>query len=120
MAEPTSTTELSPLDQIRLAEAEITRITVVAREDAERRLIEARAQTARIKKQAREDGSRAGKMQYKEIISRVEEEAHAIATRAQNQANTLQQKGHTRMEAAVAYAVNIVLGLGAGRGDDEP
>ena len=120
MAEPTSTTELSPLDKIRLAESEIIRKTAVAREVAERRLIEARKQTARIKKQAREDGSRTGKVQYKEIISRVEEEAHAIAAQAQSQANTLQQKGFTRMEAAVAYAVNIVLGLDAEREYDEP
>jgi len=119
MAEPTLVPELSPLDQIRLAEAEITRKTVAARENAERRLTEARTQAARIKKQAREEGARAGKVQYKEIISRAEEEARAITAHAQNQANTLQQKGHSRMGMAVEYAVSIVLGLNEdGRGDE--
>jgi vacuolar-type H+-ATPase subunit H len=70
MAEPISATELSPLDQIRLAEAEITRKTVVARENAERRLAEALTQAARIKKQAREAGTRVGNVQYKDIVAR--------------------------------------------------
>jgi len=120
MVEPISAVELSPLDQIRLAEAEITRKTVAARENAERRLAEARAQATRIKKQAREEGTRAGKVQYKEIVSRAAEEASAITANAQNQADTLQQKGHSRMEMAVEYAVSIVLRLNKNRRDDEP
>lgn len=120
MVELTPATELSPLDQIRLAEAEITRKIMAAREDAERRLIEARSQAARIKKQAREDGGRAGKAKYKETVSRAEEEERAITLQAQHQANTLQQKGHSRMKMAVAYAVNIILGLEVEREHDEP
>ena len=119
MAEPTSVAELSPLDQIRLAEAEITRKTVTAREDSERRLAEARTQAARIKKQAREAGTRAGKVQYKEIVSRAEEEACAITAHAQNQVENLQQKGRSRMEMAVEYAVSIVLGLDKDGRNDE-
>jgi vacuolar-type H+-ATPase subunit H len=119
MAGTFSKTDLSPLDQIRLTEAEITRKTVVAREDAERRLAEARRQAAKIKKRAREEGTRAGKVQFKEIVSTSEEEARAITAQAQNQANTLQQKGRTRMEMAVDYAVNIVLGLEMERMNNE-
>ena len=111
MAEPTPAAELSPLDQIRLAEAEITRKTVAALENTEHRLAEARMQAARIKKQAREEGTRTGKVQYKEIVSRAEEEAHTIIAYAQNQADILQQKGRIRMEMAVEYAVSIILGL---------
>jgi vacuolar-type H+-ATPase subunit H len=120
MAEPISATELSPLDQIRLAEAEITRKTVVARENAERCLAEALTQAARIKKQAREAGTRVGNVQYKDIVARAEEEARAITAHAQNQADTLRQKGHNRMEMAVEYAVSIVLGLDKDRRADEP
>jgi len=119
MAKPTSPAELSPLDQIRLAEAEITRKTSAAREAAEHRLAESRMQAIRIKKQAREEGTRTGKLQYKEIVSRAEEEAHTIVAHAQNQADTLQQKGRTHMEMAIEYAVNIVLGLDKDRMADE-
>jgi len=120
MAEPIPAVELSPLDQIRLAEAEITRKTVAACENAERRFAEARMQATRIKKQAREEGTRVGKVQYKEIVSRTAEEASAIIANAQNQADTLQQKGQSRMELAVEYAVSIVLGLNKNRRDNEP
>jgi V/A-type H+-transporting ATPase subunit G/H len=115
-----SETELSPLDQIRLTEAEITRRIVAAREDAERRLAEARTQAARIKKQAREEGTRTGKVQFKEILSRAEEEARAIIAHARNQAENLHQKGHSHMELAVEYAVSIVLGLDKNGRADEP
>jgi vacuolar-type H+-ATPase subunit H len=111
MTEPLSSVELSPLDQIRLAEAEITRKTVAAREDLERSLTEARKQAARIKKDAHEAGTRAGKAQFKEIVSRAEEEAHAITAHAQHQVDNLRQKGSSRMKLAVEYAVSIVLGL---------
>ena len=119
MAEPTLVAELSPLDQIRLAEAEITRKNVAARENAERLLAEARTQATRIKKQAQEVGTRTGKVQYKEIVSRAEEEARAIIANAQNQADTLQQKGYSRMEMAVEYAISIILGLEKDGRDDE-
>jgi vacuolar-type H+-ATPase subunit H len=110
MTEPLSSVELSPLDQIRLAEAEITRKTVAAREDLERSLTEARKQAARIKEDAREAGTRAGKVQFKEIVSRAQEEAHAITAHAQHQADSLRQKSYSRMELAIEYAVSIVLG----------
>lgn len=120
MVEPTSVTELSPLDQIRLAEAEITRKVVAAREDSERRLADARVQATRIKRQARESGTHAGKIQYKEIVARAEEEARAITAHGQNQAENLHQKGRSRMELAVEYAVSIVLGLDKDGRADEP
>lgn len=120
MAEPLSETALSPLDQIRLVEAEITRKTVAAREDSERSLVDARAQANRLKKQARESGVREGKILYKEIVAQAEEEARAITVHAQNQAADLRQKGHSRMELAVEYAISIVLGLDTNGRSDEP
>ena len=112
MAKQNPTTELSPLDQIRLAEAEIIRKTMSAHEDTERRLADARAQAVTIKKDAREKGIQAGKVHYKEIISRAEEEAKAITAHAKNQARKLQKRGHAQMDKAVQYVLDIVLGLG--------
>ena len=120
MAEPLSETALSPLDQIRLAEAEITRKTVTAREDSERSLVDARVRANKLKKQARESGAREGKILYKEIVARAEEEARAITAHAQNQAADLRQKGRNRMELAVEYAISIVLGLEDDGRSDEP
>ena len=120
MTDPLSPVELSPLDQIRLAEAEIARKTVAARENLERSLIEARKKAARIKEDAREAGTRAGKVQFKEIVSGAEEEAYAITAHAQHQADSYHQKGYSRMELAIEYAAGIVLGLKMDRRLDEP
>lgn len=111
MTEPLSAVELSPLDQIRLAEAEIARKTVAARENLERSLIEARKRAAKIKEDARKIGTRAGKVQFKEMVSGAEEEAYAITAHAQHQADSYHQKGYSRMERAIEYAADIVLGL---------
>ena len=120
MTESILAAELSPLDQIRLAEAEISRKTVAARKDSERCLAEARTQAAWIKKQARKEGTHAGKVKYKEIISKAEDEARAITAHAQNQAATLLQEGRSRMEIAIEVAVSIVLGLEKNGRNNEP
>lgn len=113
MTEP-SPVGLSPLDQIRLVEAEVTRKIVAAREASERSLVEARAQAVLIKKQAREAGEHEGQIRYKEIVSEAEEEAQAIIQHAHNQSAELNQKGSARIELAVQESVRIVLGLKEG------
>jgi vacuolar-type H+-ATPase subunit H len=119
MADPLSAAGLSPLDQIRQAEAEITRKIITAREGSESAIAEARAQAALLKKQAHESGTREGQIRFKEIVSRAEEEARAIVERAQNQAAELQWKGQTRMEAAIQETTSIVLGLKRGGKSNE-
>lgn len=119
MTEAKSAVELSPLDQIRLAEAEITRKTAAARDDLERSLAEACKKASRIKEEARQVGTHAGKIQFKEIVSGAEEEARAITAHAQHQADSYQQKGYIRMEWAIEYAAGIVLGLDMDRSLDE-
>jgi len=119
MADPTFATGLSPLDQIRLAEAEITRKIVTTRESSERAIAEARTRAALLKKQAHESGSRAGRIRYKEMVSEAEEEARTIVEHAHNQADDLRQHGQTRMDAAIQEAMSIVLALkGGGRSDE--
>jgi vacuolar-type H+-ATPase subunit H len=119
MAEPTPTNGLSPLDQIRLVEAEITRRMIAAREASERSTAEARAQAALIKKQAREAGERHGQIRYKEIIARAEEQAKMILAQAHQEADHLSQKGQSRMERAIQEALAVVLGMDGGGHHDE-
>jgi hypothetical protein len=52
MSGPTIEDTLSPLDQIRQVEAEMTRKTIAARSLADQRLADARAEAKLLKKQA--------------------------------------------------------------------
>jgi vacuolar-type H+-ATPase subunit H len=115
MADPTFAPGLSPLDQIRLAEAEVTRKIVTARDASEHAIAEARAHAALLKKQAHDSGTRAGQIRYKEIVSRAEEEARTIVEHAHNQADELRRNGQARMEAGIQEVTNIVLCLKRGR-----
>ena len=119
MTGPSSANGLSPLDQIRLAEAEIIRKVVTIREESERIVVDARAQSTLLKKQAHDSGIREGQIQYKGIISKAEEEARTIVAHAHTQAADLRRKGQERMEAAIQEAMRIVLGLQEGGGPYE-
>lgn len=116
MVEPTSTNGLSPLDQIRLVEAEITRRVVAAREYSEHNIANARAQGTTLKKQAEETGKREGLIRYKETVAKAEEQAKVLIAKANHEAEKLRENGQARMEQAVNTALNIVLGL-KGSGD---
>lgn len=116
MSEPSS--GLSPLDQIRLAEAEISRKVIAARESSDHNAANARKQAALLKKQAEENGKRAGQKRYKEMIAKAGEEANAILAQAQHEADDLSQKGQFRMEQAVDEALKIVLGMQRGGRDE--
>jgi vacuolar-type H+-ATPase subunit H len=111
MHDSSSVSGLSPLDQIRLFEAEITRKIITTRQASERSLAEARAQAALIKKHAHESGEHEGQIRYKAILSEAEEEAQAIVGHAHNRAAELHQRGSARMELAIQEAIRIVLGL---------
>ena len=109
MADQTSAAELSPLDQIRLVEAEITRKIVAAREASERRAADARAQSTLLKKQAHDSGNREGQIRYKEIVSKAEEEARTIVAHAHSQPKS-PPKGQARMEAPSRRLFTLSLG----------
>ena len=119
MVEPTSADGLSPLDQVRLVEAEITRKVFAARESSERSAANARIQAALLKKQAEENGKREGQIRYKEMIAKAEEQAEVIIAQAQHEAEGLRENGHTLMEQAVNEALNIILGMQGGGKIDE-
>ena len=111
MTEPLPIPELSPLDQIRMAESEVSRALIAARETSERATAEARAQASRLKVEARESGLRQGQNRHKEIVSQAEEQAQRIVERANEDAERLKRRGQANMEAAIREAMNIVLGL---------
>ena len=111
MVLPNIESDLSPLDQIRQTEAEITRHIAVARESARRSLETAQKEAARIKNQAGEDGFREGQAHYQEILLEAKEEAKELVAQANRSAGELGQKGGLKMEEAVQATVRIVIGL---------
>ena len=117
MTEPLPAIELSPLDQIRMAEGEVTRKVIVARESSEKGIAEARAQAAQIKKEAKEKGEREGQIRYKEVIVGAEEQAKAILAQTRQRTEILRRNGQSRMDRAVERALQIVLGT-SGTGED--
>jgi len=119
MDKPTSADGLSPLDQIRLVEAEITRKVAAAREASEHSAANARIQAALLKKQAEENGKREGQIRFKETIAKAEEQAEVIIAQAQHEADDLRENGQARMEQAVKEALNILLGMKGGGKIDE-
>ena len=111
MVLPNIESDLSPLDQIRQTEAEITRHIAVARESARRSLETAQKEAARIKNQAGEDGFREGQAHYQKILLEAEEEANELVAQANRLAGELGRKGNLIMEEAVQATVRIVIGL---------
>ncbi len=110
MDEKVNPAQLSPLDQIRQTEAEITRKIAAAREAAEQVVVKARLDAYALKKQALEDGNREGQARYREILLRGEEEAKALTVQAHSTADNLRRKGEAYMEIAVRSAVELVIG----------
>ena len=105
--------ERPPVDQIRQAEAQVTRRIAAARRVADQALANAQSQAADLKRQALQAGRRDGKARHQEIMSQAEEEARAILAQARSQAQQLCQDGTRRMDDAVGHAVAIILGQDA-------
>jgi vacuolar-type H+-ATPase subunit H len=111
MAETEIENRLSPLDQIRQTEAEVTRQVAAAREAAGQTVAEARTRSARHKQEALLKGHREGQALYKEAVSKAQEQARRLITQAQDRAVELRRSGYQRMDLAVQQTVNIVIGL---------
>ena len=109
--------QLSPLDQIRLAEADVTRKIAMAREDREHTLTKAKAQAKILLEEAQESGKRKGQTQYREIVSEAEEEARAILAESDHRAEEIRQKGTRYMDFAIRQVVNIITGMEEGAAD---
>jgi vacuolar-type H+-ATPase subunit H len=112
MVRPISDVELSPLDQIRQTEAEVTRAVAAARQAAEQLVAKAHLQAEEIKEQARVAGVLDGEARFKQMTSSAEEEARIIIAHAQQRAKELRRKGEQYMDRGVHHAVDMVIGLG--------
>ena len=106
----TDKTDSSPLDQIRQAEAEITRRVAAARQAAEATAQKVQAQAEAIKRHARETGQCEGEAQYREIVSLAKEDAVAVIAQAQRRAEILRCQGDLCIDDIVCHAVEIVVG----------
>lgn len=102
--------ERSPLDQIRQAEADVTRRIAAARQAAEDAIREAQAQAADLKRQAREIGRQEGLADYQATVSRAEDEARKVIAQAHGQAESLRRRGDLFGETAARCAIAVVLG----------
>ena len=102
--------EFSPLDQIRQAEAEITRQVAAARQSAAHNLDLARKEAAHLVAQAREDGQQEGQARCQEIIEAAEIEAKHLVDQAQALVDERSRVGTQRMELAVQQIVDRVIG----------
>jgi vacuolar-type H+-ATPase subunit H len=103
--------ELSPLDQIRQTEAEVTRKIAAAREAAERTLQDAYKQAEDLKRMDREVGSQEGQARYREIISKAEEEAKLLMAEVHERAKKLHRYGRQQMLLSVSYIIELVIGM---------
>ena len=103
--------ERSPLDQIRQAEAEVTRRVAAARQVAEDAIREARAQAADLKRQARESGHREGLADFQATVSSAEDEARRLIAPARSHADSLRRRGDLFGETAAHCAIAVVIGL---------
>ena len=103
-------TDLSPLDQIRQTEAEVTRKIAAARENAGQILKDARRQADALKQDAWDMGIREGEARYRAIISKAEEESRALVAEAKMRAKQLRRQGQERMQAGASLSINFVLG----------
>jgi vacuolar-type H+-ATPase subunit H len=109
--------ELSPLEQIRQAEAEVTRRVAAVREAGERSITEARHKAQRTILEARQQGELEGEARRKEIIAGAEEEAQEMTVQAQRRAELIRQRGRGVMESALEAALSVILGDCAGPGE---
>ena len=101
---------LSPLDQIRQAEAEVAGRLASAREAVAHQIAQVQEENRRLLAEAREAGHREGEIAYRDAVAAAEEEAGLIRAAGQEQAVTLRRRGHERLAAAALLAVRLVLG----------
>lgn len=110
MKDPIPESGLSPLDQIRQAEAEMNRAVAAARQAGEQIIAEAKQRAAELKRQAQEAGEQEGRAAYRATITEAEAEARAITSEASARALELRSKGLYLLEEGVRHTFEIVIG----------
>ncbi|NOH03428.1 MAG: hypothetical protein HND47_16435 [Chloroflexi bacterium] len=106
----TRITDLSPLDQIRLVEAEVARRLVAAREAVEEKAAKVRTISEQLIYAVRDAGRKEGEAHYKAVVGKAEEEAQVVVLRARQRAEELKHRGGQRMASLTLRCVDFVLG----------
>ncbi|MDT8306159.1 MAG: hypothetical protein RRC07_09500 [Anaerolineae bacterium] len=105
---------LSPLDQIRQAEADSARRVAGCREGAERAAARAREQARALVEAEREAGQREGQAQYRRLMLRAQDEVRVICLDSQKRVAELQRAEVELMGAAVTRVLAIITGIAEG------
>jgi hydrogenase 3 maturation protease len=100
----------TPLEIIRAREAEVTRRLAAAREAAVADVAVAEGRARQLISQTQAEGQREGEAQRQRLLAEAELEAAAILAQAADEVARLQHISQTQMAAAVARALNIVIG----------
>ena len=110
---------ISPIEQIRRAEAEVTRQVAAAREAAEETLQAAKAQAARLHAEALQEGKQEGEQHCQQIIDQAKEAASQIVIQANEQAKEMRRNGLLHMDRVAQQALHYVLDMQADQGGSD-
>ena len=109
----TNGNSLSPLDQIRQAEAEAARQLVLAREAESKKIQDSHLQAAELYKKARAEAEAEGQARYKEILAKSEEEATALVAESRRKTEKLRVAGQKQITSLVSKVVKFITGMKA-------
>ena len=102
---------LSPIEKIRQAEAEITRQIAAARETAEGSLQAAKIQAERLHAEAIQQGKREGEKLYRLKLDQAREAAAQIVSEANKRAVEMRQNSISNMDDVIQQALYYLLNL---------
>ena len=102
--------DLSPLDQIRQAEAESARQVTLAKSASDQEVEQARQQAAELVEEARREGLKEGIAKQKTLLGEASEAAEACLAAAQLRAENILSRKMELLETAVDDVLCIVLG----------
>ena len=102
--------QLSPLDQIRQAEAGAASRVASAQQSAEQIILEARRQSESVRLRAVEEGRRTGELARDELLEEAQQEAAGIIQKGEKLAAEMNQTGKMRLDAAAQFALGVILG----------
>jgi len=100
--------ELSALDRVRQAEAEVAGRIAGSREAAEQLVAGAREQADVLLVESQEAGKRRGQAEYRRLMLKAQDEARAICLESQHQVEALRRAEDTYMDRAVRRVVAII------------
>jgi len=110
---------LSPIEQIRHAEAEIIRQVATAREAAEECLKAAKIKAERLQSEAILEGKQEGEKLYQQTIDQAREAAARIVDQANKQANEMRENGKLNMGLVIQQALHYTLDMQTDQAEED-